>query len=101
MSAYNDDINEVGNLDVPCDTPLLLMNLKLKNKNRLVLRHLNINSLAGKFDQLKLLIDKNIHVLVITETKVDSSFPNAQFTIEEFSMPFRLDCNSFGGGALI
>ena len=42
LYTYNDDINEVGNLDVPCNTPLILMNLKLKNKNRLVLEHLNI-----------------------------------------------------------
>ena len=63
--------------------------------------HLNINSLAGKLDQLKLLIRKNIDVLVITETKTNSSFPKAQFKIKGFSMPFRLDRNSFGGGVLI
>ena len=80
---------------------MILKNLKLKSKNRLVLRYLNINSLAGKFDQLKLLIGKNIDILIITETKIDSSFPNAQFIINEFSMPFRLDRNRFGGGVLI
>ena len=63
--------------------------------------HLNINSLAGKLDQFKLLIGKNIDILVITETKIDSSFPKAQFKIEGFSMPFRLDCYRFGGGVLI
>ena len=63
--------------------------------------HLNITSLAGKLDQLKLLIGKNIDILVITETKTDSSFPKAQFKIEGFSMPFRLDRNRFGGGVLI
>ena len=52
--------------------------------------HLNINSLAGKFDQLKLLIGKNIDILIITETQNDSSFSNAQFIIKGFSISFRL-----------
>ena len=38
---------------------------------------------------------------MITETKIDSSFPKAQFKIKGFSMPFRLDRNRFGGGVLI
>ena len=63
--------------------------------------HLNINSLVGKLDQLKLLIGKNIDILVITETKAESSFPKAQFKIEGFSMLFRLVHNRFGGEVLI
>ena len=84
-----------------CDTPLLLKNLKLKNTNRLILGHLNINSIVGKFDHLKVLIVNNIDILVLTETKIDSSFPNSQFRIDGFSAPFRLDRNKFGGGVLI
>ena len=38
---------------------------------------------------------------MITETKVDSSFPKAQFKIEGFSMHFRVDRNRFHGGVLI
>ena len=94
-------MNELDNVYDPCDAPLILRNLKLKNINRLVLAHLNINSLSAKFDQLKLLIGKNIDILVLTETKIDNSFPSAQFRIEGFSMPFRLDRNRFGGGVLI
>ena len=52
MYTY-ENIDKVGNLDASCDTPLVLKNLKFKIKNRLVLGHLDINSLAGKFDQLK------------------------------------------------
>ena len=36
-----------------------------------------------------------------TETKFDSSFPNSQFAIDGFSVPFRCDRNRFGGGVLI
>ena len=62
---------------------------------------LNINSIVGKFDNLKVLIVNNIDILVLTETKIDSSFPNSQFRIDGFSAPFRLDRNKFGGGVLI
>ena len=50
---------------------------------------------------LKVLIKKHIGNLALTESKIDSNFPNAQFRIEGFSMPFKLDCNRFGGGVLI
>ena len=63
--------------------------------------YLNINSIVGKFDHFKVLIENNIDILVLTETKIDASFPNAQFRIDGFSAPFRLDRNRFGGGAII
>ena len=40
-------------------------------------------------------------IIVLTETKLDDSFPTAQFTIEGYSKPFRHDRNSDGGGILI
>ena len=50
---------------------------------------------------MKSIIGKNIDILVITETKIDPSFPNSQFQIDGFSMPFRFDRNRFGGGVII
>ena len=35
------------------------------------------------------------------ETKLDSSFPDAQFQIEGFNSPYRLDRNCHGGGVMI
>ena len=89
------------NLDEPCDTPSILSNLKLKNVNRLVKGHLNIKFLAGKFDQLKLVIENKIDIQIITEIKVGSSFSGPQFMIEELSMPFRFDRNRSGGGVIV
>ena len=40
-------------------------------------------------------------MISLTETKVDSSFANAQFRSEGFSMLFRLYRNRFGGEVLI
>ena len=67
-----------------CDTPLLLKNLKLKNTNRLILGHLNINSIVGKFDHLKVLIVNNIDILVLAETKIDSSFLILNLELTDF-----------------
>ena len=69
--------------------------------NRIIIGHLNINSLRNKFEQLKNIIKGKIDILVITETKIDNSFPTSQFYIEGYSKPFRLDRNATGGGVII
>ena len=38
---------------------------------------------------------------MISETKLDDSFPTAQFLLHGFSAPYRLDRNSKGGGILL
>ena len=69
--------------------------------NRLLIGNLNINSISNKFDQLKLLVRGKVDILVITETKLDSTFPTSQFLIEGYSEPYRFDRNRNGGGVLI
>ena len=78
-----------------------LSSLRKKNLNRLILAHLNINSIRNKFDQLVNGIKGNIDVLMISETKLDDSFPSMQFLIEGYGPPYRLDRNSHGGGILV
>ena len=68
--------------------------------NRLLTGNLNINSISNKFDQLKLFVRGKIEILVITETKLDSTFCNSQFLIEGYSKPYRFDRNRNGGGVL-
>ena len=75
--------------------------MRLKNLHNVIIGNLNINSLRFKFDQLKLLLIDNIDILVLTESKLDESFPSQQFNIEGYLKPFRLDRNSKGGGVLI
>ena len=55
--------------------------------------NLNINSISSKFDQLKVLVQGKLDILVVTETKLDSSFPKGQFMIEGFLEPYRFDRN--------
>ena len=48
--------------------------LRLKNPNRLICAHLNINSVRNKFYLLSDIIKNNIDILMISEKKLDSSF---------------------------
>ena len=68
--------------------------------NRLLTGNLNINSISNKFDQLKLFARDKIEILIITETTLDSTFPNFQFLIEGYRKPYRFDRNRNGGGVL-
>ena len=38
---------------------------------------------------------------MVSETKIDSSFPSAQFHLEGYTTPHRLDRNANGGGILL
>ena len=62
---------------------------------------LNINSLRNTFDSLVDQIKGNVDILVISETKLDESFPVGQFKIPGFATPFRRDRNEFGGGIMV
>ena len=63
--------------------------------------HLNINSVRNKFEARTYIIDNNIDLLLISETKLDDSFPIAQFQMKGFSVPYRYDRNGKGGGLLL
>ena len=75
--------------------------LRLKNTNRIIFSHLNINSIRNKFEDLINLITPYVDILLVSETKLDESFPLKQFFIEGYSPPFRLDRSSHGGGLLL
>ena len=79
----------------------LLKSIKLSNVNRLIIGQLNINSLRNKIEALKLIMMHNIDILIITETKLDETFPKAQFHIDGYAPPFRVDRSKNGGGVII
>ena len=80
------------------DPSEVIQNIKLSNVNRLVMGQLNVNGLKNKIEPIRLLAEGNIDVLVITESKLDQSFPSQQFAIDGFSLPYRCDRNARGGG---
>ena len=63
--------------------------------------HLNINSVRNKFEALTYIVDNNIDLLLISETKLDDSFPTAQFQMKGFGVPCRYGRNGKGGGLLL
>ena len=83
------------------DTNTALRNIRLQNRNGLLIAYLNINSIRNKIDFLRPMISEAIDILVIAETKIDHTFPTSQFVIEGFMKPFRYDRNQAGGGLLI
>ena len=79
-----DDV--VGNPD--------LRAFRKKKLNKLIIEHLNVNSLRNKLEFLKEQIQDNIDILMISETKIDASFPIGQFLLNGYRTPFRLDRNT-------
>ena len=75
--------------------------LRGKNLCRPIIGHININFLERKFQSLKSLIIDTVEVLIITETKIDETYPTCQFKIEGFGTPFRLDRNMHAVGVIL
>ena len=73
-----------------------LHQLRLSNINKIIIGHLNINSLRNKFEMLTEIVKGAIDILIISETKLDESFPQPQFYIYGYSKPFRLGRTSMG-----
>ena len=46
-------------------------------------------------------ISNHVDILVLTETKLDETFPTSSFLTDGFSSPFRLDPKRKGGGIRI
>ena len=75
--------------------------LKLKHPTNVSCAYLNINSIRNKFVNLKDMIEQNIDILCIAETKIDSSFPTNQFHMPGYKLPYRLDKTGNSGGLLV
>ena len=78
-----------------------LNDFRKQNLDRLIISHLNVNSLRNKFEFLVPLVKDNIDILMLSETKLNSSFPLAQFSIEGYSEPYRLDRDRNDGGLIL
>ena len=72
---------------------------EMKYSVNVVIAQLNVNSIRNKFDQLVNIIQGNADILVVIETKLDSTFP--QFLSGGFSVQYNLDRNSNGGVILV
>ena len=84
------------------DSPYtILQNLRLKNVDKIIIGHININSIRNKIHLLSDMISGKVDIFLISESKLDDTFPKSQFLLEGYSEPFRLDRTANGGGLLL
>ena len=64
--------------------------------------YLNINSLRNKIADLQIFIQNiPLDYLVLSKTKLDESFPNAQFNLDSYEIRARRDRDKNGGGLIV
>ena len=74
----------------------LLLQERQEHSNRILIFHLNINSLQNRSDELKLLNDKNkSQIIFLSETKIAKSYPNSQFNLTGYNMTILDIWNSY------
>ena len=69
--------------------------------NNVIFSYLNINSIRNKFGDLDKIVNGNIDIKCIAETKFDESFPNNQFVLVGYHLPYRLDITDKKGGLMV
>ena len=88
------DHNTSGKSENPLSDPIIIdentydfLRIKdLRNQNpfSVIIGHTNTNSIRNKFEPLVRFIKNNLDILMISETKIDDTFPDSQFLIEVF-----------------
>ena len=74
---------------------------RLKNPKKITLGHQNINSIPNKFEGIMTLVTNKLDVFLLSETKIDDTFPDAQFLQEGYCVPHRRDRKIGAGGLLL
>ena len=73
------------------DISQILYTLRNENPSNIIFCYLNINSVRKKFSDLQEVINGNVNIVSITETKTDASLPSAQFVLDGYHLPYRMD----------
>ena len=80
----------------------MLQDDRLKLFHNPLIAYLNINSLRNKvIDLEENLKDLPLDYIVISETKLDESFPNSQFKLSGYEVRARRDRHKHGGGLIV
>ena len=64
------------------NTNVTLKRLQHSHLNKVIFSYLNINSIRNKPGDLDKMVDGNIDILYIAETKLDESFPKNRFVYQ-------------------
>lgn len=87
-------------VELPEDLESLKMK-RLRYPKNILVGFLNINSLRYKIIDVRDILPKvSLDYFVIAETKLDNTFPTAQFTIDGYTIRNRKDRTKNGGGLL-
>ena len=78
----------------------LRLNRSKYSKN-IIFSCFNINSIRNKFDSVRAAIVNYVDIVIAAETKINESFPTAQFAIDGFHKPLRLDATDKSGILLV
>ena len=73
----------------------------LDSQEEFLLGYGNVNSIRNKLPNLFQEIRDNFDIFSIAETKLDSSFPNAQFLNPSYKTSYRLDISNTSGGIMV
>ena len=124
MKVYNSFIKATKNVDKEYETKIFDKQIRGDDKDNLShiesdvsglvklrkyyinnpsIGYLNKNSLSEKIISLReICLKTSIDILCVDKTKLDSSYPNAQFHIDGYQFPsFRKDKNKYGGGKMV
>ena len=74
-----------------------MWNLGIKFPRNIIISYINIISIRNKFDSFSQIIRGIVEILIIAETKLDSSFPTDQFIIPGYKRPERQDVSDSSG----
>jgi hypothetical protein len=86
--------------DIICDVFDQIKDLKRKHPNTLLTAYLNINSFRYRYCHIKeLLVNNTVDVLFLAETKIDGTFCDAQFTVDNYHF-WRKNRTTHGGLAV-
>ena len=79
----------------------IISDFKETHQNNFVFIHISINSFRHKFAHLQEILSKHrVDYLAINKSKLDDSFPDAQFNVQGYNI-FRQDNTSSSGGLII
>ena len=78
-----------------------ISDFKRAHQNNFVFIHVNVNSFRHKFAHLQEILSQHrVDYFAISESKIDDSFPDAQFAVQGYNI-FRQDNTSSSGGLII
>ena len=94
VDCHNDD-------NIDCDLSTGVTAFRRRFMSNFIFAHLNINSYRHKYISIHdILAKKHVDYLAISESKLDTSFPSAQFPAQDYSL-YRQDISSSSDGLLI